>query len=320
MDRLLRQNVLLEDYSNYKIGGPARYFLEFKNTAELERGLREWLEIAKNEELDKNKFFVIGGATNILFNDNGYDGLILHNSINFLTKIGNDLEVGAGTTIDELSYYCVEHSLSGIEWAGGLPGTLGGAVFGNAGAFGGETKDKINLVKSYKVANGKIVERVKEKCQFGYRDSIFKKNNEQEIILSATLNLEPGDRSEIQRKTKEKIKYRQDRQPLEYPNIGSMFKNIDIKKAPPELIEQCKTEIKTDPFPVIPAAYLIYLVGLSGTKAGDAQISIKHPNFIINLGHAEGKNVKRLVRLVQGTVLKKFGVLLETEIVDLTSN
>ena len=314
---MIQKDISLKSISNYKIGGTARYFLDFKNTEELERGLLEWKKISEKSNISYTKIFPIGKGTNILFSDKGYDGLIIRNSIKYIKRKGNTLSVGGGTEIADLNNYCIEHSLSGLEWSGGLPGTFGGAIFGNAGAFGGETKDHVKSITSYDIQTGKIIKRPIEKCAFSYRTSIFKKKKGREIILSAEIYLTPGDKEEIQYKTQEKINYRKEKQPLELPNLGSTFKNIDLNKAPKALIEKCKDVIKNDPFPVIPVAYLISLAGLSGYKVGGAAVSEKHPNFIVNLDKAKASDVKKVIKKVQETLHAKFGVKPETEIIKL---
>lgn len=316
MINIIKQNVDLRLYSHFKIGGTAKYFLEFMSVQELEEGFKEWSEIAKKNHLDVNQMFVIGGATNILFGDTVYNGLILKNSIRFI-KLREDqfLEVGAGTPIKDINDFCAKNSLSGMEWSGGLPGTLGGAVFGNAGAFGKEMKDTVSTVESFDIDTKKIISRTKNECLFDYRNSIFKQNKGKEIIVSAVLRMKRGGRDQILHSTKEKESYRIDRQPLEYPNIGSIFKNIDLKNVSKELIDQSQNDIKTDPFPVIPAAYLISLAGLKGKRINGAEISTKHPNFIINAGGATSKDVQDLITLVQKELKEKLDVDIETEII-----
>ncbi|MDO8444420.1 MAG: UDP-N-acetylmuramate dehydrogenase [bacterium] len=313
--RLIQHNISLKEYSNIKIGGEARFFLDFKNLAELKTGLAEWNELKKNDPSILDRIFVISGATNILFDDAGFDGLILRNSILYIKKTGDDLlKVGAGTTVEELNNYCIENSLSGTEWSGGLPGSVGGAVFGNAGAFGGETKDSIVEVISLNIETGQIIRRNNAECQFDYRNSIFKSEKLPEVILSATIGFKSGQISEISRKIEDHIDYRKLKQPLEYPNIGSIFKNIDIKLADKQLIEKVRDKIKNDPFPVIPVAYLISLAGLKGKKVGGAMISEKHPNMFINTGGAKASDIKELIEIVRTELAEKFGVKLETEI------
>jgi len=312
----LEQNVSLAPFTNYKIGGPARYFLEFKNENDLIGGMTKWQEIAKAEGLKADHIFILGSGTNVLFSDDGFDGLILKNNIEFIKELPDDrLEVGSSVSFKELNEYCISHSLSGLEWSGGLPGTLGGAVFGNAGAFGGETKDNIVLVKSFDLENQSLVARTIEECKFNYRNSIFKNMlSGKEIILSAVLRLAKGDRETIQKLVQEKIDYRESRQPLQYPSAGSTFKNVDLKYCSKELIDACKNEIKSDPFPVIPIAFLIFKAGLAGKKIGDIMVSPQHPNFFINLGKGTASDVQKLIALTQETIKEKFGVTPEPEI------
>lgn len=315
---MIERNVPLKDYSYMKIGGPAKFFLDFYSLDELSEGMREWREITKKDENIPKKIFVIGTGTNILFDDDGFDGLILRNSITGIKNLGeNEIEIGAGTTMEEINKSCIENSLSGLEWSGGLPGTIGGAVFGNAGAFGGEIKDVIQSVKSYDLDSGEIIDRSNVECEFDYRNSIFKSKNQNEMICSAILNLEPGDPKEISIKTEEKSNYRVVKQPLDFPTLGSTFKNIDIKLFRPEVLEKVRHKIKDDPFPIVPVAYLIHLAGLAGTQIGGVQISEKHPNFFINLGSGTAQDVRELIALVQKKIEAEFGVVPEPEIRDL---
>ena len=323
MPNLIHKNISLKEYSNIKIGGEARYFLEFRNIDELKTGLAEWEKIKSifttpnpsSERRGTDRIFIISGATNILFDDAGFDGLILKNSISYIKKNDDNLlEVGAGTSVKELNDYCIANSLSGIEWSGGLPGSVGGAVFGNAGAFGGETKDSIVEVESFDFNIGQIIKRDNSNCQFDYRQSIFKLEKLPEVILSAKIQFKPGNKTEIAKLVEEHLDYRKLKQPLEYPNIGSIFKNIDVKVANPELVERVREKIKNDPFPVIPVAYLIFLAGLKGKKIGGAQISEKHPNMFINTGEAKASDIKALIEIVKAELLKMFGVQIEPEI------
>ncbi len=313
--KTLQRNISLREISNFKIGGRAKHFLDFKNIDELRQGLEEWNEIVKTDQIDSKKYFIIGGATNILFDDDIFPGLILKNSIDFISKDGNKIEIGAGTSIQKVVDYCIQNSLSGFEWAGGLPGTIGGAIFGNAGAFGGQIDQNILSVKSYDLTTGKIIERSKKECSFGYRSSIFKSNFRDEAILSAVFTLKAREKEEIKKDVMDKIEYRQRRQPLELPNIGSVFKNISLSCASQQLAELCREKIKDDPFPVIPVGYLIYLAGLQGKRIGDAQISLKHPNFIVNLGSAKASDVEELIILVKKNINQKFDIEIETEII-----
>ena len=307
---MIRQNVPLKDYSNYKIGGPAAYFLEVSTKEELIKGIKEWEEMGLNKRI-----FVLGKGTNILINDEGFDGFVIHNNILGIERKENDLIVGAGVLVSDILNYCIENSLSGLEWAGGLPGTIGGAVRGNAGAFGGEAKDCVKEAISFNLLDKSQNFRKNKDCNFSYRYSFFKsREGLNEIITSVILKLKPREKESIRQSVLEKIDYRKAKHPLELPNIGSTFKNIPFDSLSPELQAEWRQYIKSDPFPVIPVAKVIYLAGLMGKRVGSAQISEKHTNFIVNLGGATSNDVKQIIEEVKTAVNEKFGVILEEEI------
>lgn len=312
---MLSQDIPLKKHSNYRIGGPADYFSEFNSPESLIEDLSEYRKIEPN-----GKIFILGSGTNILFSDSGFRGLVLKNNIKFINKIEDidgkiALEVGSGVLVDELVAYCISNSLSGFEWAGGLPGTIGGAIRGNAGAFNGETKDNIYKVKSIDIANFEIIERNKTECEFDYRMSIFKKKAEgAEVILSAVFLFEKKIQEEIKKETQSHIDYRIDRHPLDLPSIGSTFKNVPVEEVPGSVLKEFEKSIKHDPFPVLPVAKLLLGADLIGKQIGDAQISTKHPNFVVNLGNAKASDVLELITLVKSTIQEKYGISLEEEI------
>jgi UDP-N-acetylmuramate dehydrogenase len=313
----LQKGVLLKDYSNYKIGGEALYFLEVKKEEELVEGIREWQEISMDLPQDNKKIFVLGGGTNILFSDDGFKGLVIKISLDSIKLDGTNVLVGAGTLFSELTAFCAQNSLSGFEWAGGMPGTVGGAVRGNAGAFGGETKDNVLNVKSLNLKTLNFIEREKKECEFSYRSSIFKTSSTDEVILSATFGLEKGDSQEIEKQINEKIEFRKNKHPLENPNAGSVFKNVPFESIPGEFQNELSQYLKNDPIPVIPSAKIIYLTGLKGKRVGDAAVSEKHTNFIVNLGNAKARDVSDLITIIKNEVRQKYGISLEEEIMRL---
>lgn len=307
-----QKNVSLRNYSSYKIGGPAKLFAEVITTDEF----KEILRLAKS--LSQDKIAILGGGTNLLISDKGFDGLVIHNKIEGLQKKDNDLIVGSGVMIEDLLSFCIENSLSSLEWAGGLPGTIGGAVRGNAGAFKGETKDSVVQVKTLdlKTLNEKI--RINRDCEFGYRNSIFKKGAaENEFITWVYLGLTQGDNEEIKDKIQEKIDYRINRHPMDYPNIGSTFKNIPLDSLSENLQKEFASFVKIDPFPVVPTTKLLALANLKGRRVGDAMISDKHPNFIVNLGNATAQDVKALIGIAKEAIKGRYGIILEEEIIRL---
>jgi UDP-N-acetylmuramate dehydrogenase len=239
--------------------------------------------------------------------------------------------VGAGVPITELLHYSITKSLSGLEWAGGLPGTLGGAIYGNAGCFKGEIKDIVQEVVSLDTSGSrpKLIKRKNQACGWSYRSSVFKKNKRKEIILEAVLLFRPGDKSVIRESIEEKISYRRERQPLEYPNIGSIFKNVPLTRIYAEStrnyaealrnltfsLRGSLAPVKVDPSPIVPTAHLIHAAGLKGVSFGGAMISPKHPNFIVNVLDAKAGDVKKLIELAKRSVSKRFGIELEEEVV-----
>jgi UDP-N-acetylmuramate dehydrogenase len=308
----LRQNIPLRDFSNYKIGGPAKFFVEVDSVDEL----RKVLSSDRFQDFtNANKTFILGKGTNVLINDNGFDGFVIHNKILGIDKNEDRLSVGSGVEVKDLLDYCIDASLSGLEWAGGLPGTLGGAVRGNAGAFGKEIKDSIFRVESINLRSLKSIAKSSEECSFGYRDSVFKsKGGVREFITSVTLNLEKGEAHDIKREMQYRLDYRKNRHPIEYPNIGSIFKNIPFESLSKKLQEEFAKFIKTDPFAVVPVTKLLALAGLRGRKVGGAMISEKHPNFIINIDNASSEDVKALIGIAKQAIVNKYGLILEEEI------
>lgn len=310
---MFKKNILLSNHSNYKIGGLASHFLEAKKTDEIVKALKQW---GKEKRGKSGRVFVLGAGTNVLFSDEGFDGLILKPKIEFIKNDDCVLRVGAGVPMEDLLDYAIVKSLSGLEWAGGLPGTVGGAVFGNAGAFGGEMKDAVCEVISMDISSPKfeIIKRTNKDCGFGYRKSAFKDNKGKEIIIEVVLSLEKGDKKSIKSAIEDKINWRKERQPLEYPNIGSIFKNVNVDGISKKNAENFSRVINKDPFPVVPAAYLISEAGLKGISCGGAMISPKHPNFIVNILNATANDVKNLINLAKNRVDDKFGIKLEEEI------
>jgi UDP-N-acetylmuramate dehydrogenase len=317
-----QENVLLADLLNYRIGGVARFFFAPKNDKELIFCVKE----AKDKKL---KILILGGGTNILMNDNGFDGLVIKPDIRFLKcEKDNIISVGAGNSMSEIVDISYKKSLSGFEWAGGLPGFLGGAIRGNAGCFGGETKDSLVSVRSFDMKTMSFRERTNFQCKFGYRDSIFRKEKSNEIIVSAKFKLKKGDKKQIAEIIKKNIYYRVTHHPMEYPNAGSVFKNVPLKMIYKEgskkykdavlkgsiLFKGSNFSVKTDPFPVISVAKLISECGLCGISYNSAMISPKHPNFIVNTLNATASDVLNLISLAKNEVKNRFGVELKEEI------
>lgn len=304
---LIYQNIPLKPYTSFKVGGPAKYFCVVKNIKELE-------EVINFIEKNKINFFILGGGTNILIRDEGFDGIVIKPEFNYSNFFEDGRVIaGAGVLMPYLVYESCNLGYKGLEWAGGLPGTLAGAVRGNAGCFGSEIKDFVKSVKAVNLKNREMRIFEKEEMNFDYRDSFFKKNPEW-LIIEVELQLYPCyPKDELLKIMNEKIEYRKKNHPLEYSNAGSVFKNLNVNQVPEIVycLAKEKNKIKGDK---IPTAFLIEELGLKGKKIGGAKISEKHSNFIINLGYAKSKDILELINFVKAEVYEKFKIILEEEI------
>ncbi|MEK7500527.1 MAG: UDP-N-acetylmuramate dehydrogenase [Patescibacteria group bacterium] len=309
----IEEKVSLARFSNYKTGGSADCFVVAKNLDELKSAL-VWA--AKNQL----NFFVLGGGTNVLFSDSGFRGLVIKidnadftfPKSDFGHRSRTSVQAGAGVLMPDLVAAAVDRGLTGLEWAGGLPGTLGGAVRGNAGCFGGEIKDAVVSVSALD-QSGRLVNFNNRDCGFAYRHSRFK--SEKLVVVEAVLKLRRDlPRERLAEMVQSRIDYRTQRQPLDWPNCGSVFKNVPLEKAPVGIAEKFKAVVKTDPCPIIPTAALIHEAGLKGFRIGGAQVSEKHPNFIINAGGARSADILELLGLVRTRIKELFDVDLEVEI------
>lgn len=304
----LKENVLLKDYTTFKIGGPARYFLETSDKDELGRAIQWALD-------EKILFLVIGGGSNVLFSDKGFDGLVVvykSGGNNSIEERGNGaFKVGA--TVHLSSLIMEMKNYSGLEWAVGIPGTLGGAINGNSGAAGESISDSVLSVNALEVRDGKISERTfdKDDCLFGYRTSVFK-NNPNLIIVSAELKLKEEKEEIIKEKIMNNLEKRKAKQPKGF-SAGSVFKNYYGKIDDSVFCGYPELKI-FDEKGIIPAGLLIELCGLKGMTVGGAKISDEHANFIINSGNASSDDVIALIDLIKKTVKEKFLIGLEEEI------
>lgn len=305
LPRRVEEHRALAPFTWIKIGGPARYFLRAASAEEISSAIA-W---AGSSSIP---WVVLGGGANVLIADEGFKGLVVRIEDRSLAVDGASVRVGAGYAVTKLAAFAAEKGLSGLEFAMGIPGTVGGAVRGNAGAFDGEMKD---VVKSVTVlaAGGGVQERPAASLDFRYRHSCFKEK--EEVILAATLQLKPGETNAIREVLRQRLAYRREHQPLEYPSLGSVFKNVPIEKFRNEDLRRSGLESRVSPKRLIPAGLLIELLGLKGRRIGGAQISEKHGNFIINRGGARANDAMGLMQLVETEASVRFaGLLLEKEI------
>ncbi len=301
------KNISLKENFTFKIGGKAKYFIKVSNLKDIKKAIF-WAEERKVS------FFILGGGSNILFPDDGYNGLIIKIENKKIILKNNEIIVEAGVPLLRLVFFSKEKSLSGLEWAAGIPGTVGGAVFGNAGAFGGEIKDSIKEVLVFDIKTKKEKLLQNKDCKFSYRNSIFKKTKRY-IIISATFKLKKGKKEKISEEINKNILYRKNNHPLNYPSAGSIFKNCKIDNKVKKLFKKFPDLKQFEKKGEIPAAYLIYKCDLKGKKIRGAQVSEKHTNFIINKKNAKARDVIELIKLIKNKVKKKFNIELKEEII-----
>lgn len=296
----------MQNYTTYKIGGPAKYFFIAKTKDNLLSALKE----AKNFKLP---VFIMGGGSNILVSDSGFKGIVIKIDISDIDFENNKAVVGAGVNLMKLARLSADKSLSGLEWAGGVPGTVGGAIYGHAQAFCAKISDVIESVECLDIKTFEAKTLTKAQCQFSLKSSIFKENKDL-IIISAVLEFKPGNTEEIKNKIEKYLEYRKAHHPVEFSSCGSTFVNPEVKIQDIKLLEKFPQLREFNEKGAIPAGFLIEKSGLSGKKKGGAQISAKHSNFFINTGGATAKDILYLIKLAQKEVKKTFRISLEPEV------
>lgn len=273
----------MSKHTSFKVGGIADFFIKVDDMQEL-------LYVLKLAKKLRIKTYVVGNGTNLIIKDTGFRGIIIKLNFNHLKIEKGKIAVGAGVPVALLSGFAYRKGIKGYEFLSGIPGTIGGAVKMNAGAYGNEIKDVIQetviLDEKYNIRT-----LTAEEQKFTYRKSIF--FEKKWIIIASTFKIEKGDISEIKEKRKDFMDKRKEKQPLNLPNAGSIFKRTD----------EC-----------IPAK-LIDEAGLKGYQIGGAQISPKHAGFIVNTGDATAKDIIKLIKYTRKKVQEKFGIELELEVI-----
>ena len=273
----------LKKHTTFRIGGAAKYFFTPKNSTEI-------YDIICYCRENHMPYYILGNGSNVLFSDDGYDGAVIniYNSMNDISITGEYIYAMAGALLSKIAVTAKDNELHGMEFAAGIPGTIGGAMVMNAGAYGGEMRDIVSYVDILDI-DGNIRKYSCEEMCFGYRKSIVSSDM---VVVGAELKLQKGDRMEIETEMERLKQLRVSKQPLEYPSAGSTFKRPEGYFAG-KLIED---------------------TGLKGYRVGDAMVSEKHCGFVINCGNATCNDVKALIGDVQGKVYEKFGVQLMPEV------
>ena len=278
-------------FSTYRTGGPARYFIAVKSAQELSAAVKSALKLDL-------PFFILGGGSNILVADGGYGGLVIKVDVLGLSVVDvTTVEVGAGVDLMKLVEFSAEHGLTGLEFASGIAGSVGGALYGNAGAYGNEIGRVVSKILLVTQA-GDIKEVGPEYCRFGYRDSYLKRSRD--VVVRASFLLERGDAQEIRRQIAEIVQVRESKLPIKEYSAGCFFKNIPDPK---------------EKYGKLPAGRLLEEIGAKKMTVGGAKVYEKHANIIINTGTATSKDISDLAGQLKAAVLSRFGIELEEEVI-----
>ncbi|MCR4305460.1 MAG: UDP-N-acetylmuramate dehydrogenase [Candidatus Daviesbacteria bacterium] len=332
----LTDNYPLKNVTTLSIGGPARKFAEVQTKEEL----MEAITLSKDQKLP---YLVIGGGSNLLVSDDGVNYLVIKNRLTGITHSGNEVKVKSGTVLQDLVDYTIKHGLAGLQNLAGIPGTVGGAVYGNAGAYGQTISDhltEVTVLSSSSVIPAKAgiyIDKqslrsygskfygsrieygmTKEDCQFNYRDSIFKQTEQalscenKDIILEVTFQLEPGDPELLAAKAQDTLTKRLVKYPPGIKCPGSFFKNLVASKIPPEILKNIPPEKIV--YGKVPAGALLEEVGAKGQSIDGIEIASYHANLFINQGSGSASAFYKLAKTYAEKVKEKFNISLEPEV------
>lgn len=302
----IQQEVPLAPFTTFRVGGAAKYFTAVSQEADLLEALR----YAKEQGL---AVFVLGGGSNILFSDQGFNGLVIRweDATLELAEDGR-VRVGGGARLMDLVLFARDHALSGVEYLAGIPGSVGGAIRGNAGAFGTEIGHVVASVRTLNRETLEIKTFTRDECAFTYRNSIFKADT-QWVVLAAEVILQMGEKEEIARIVAETMAKREAKHPQDAQCAGSFFMNPSVTN------EALRREFELDSgMPPkddkLPAGWLIDHAGMRGKRVGDAMVSEIHPNYILNVGQARAEDIMILSSLIKQRVRTHLGVQLREEV------
>ncbi len=303
---IVKEQEQLAPKTTFDIGGVARYFAEVRNVDEL----REALTFAREKDVP---CFLLGGGSNILFADTGYDGMVIHMIHNTL-RIHDDVLItcGAGTALMDVIVYAAQNNLGGVEGLAGIPGSVGGAVRGNAGAFGMEMRGIVERVAVYDTEADTVVDMTPDTCAFGYRMSTFKKDSTK-IILDATLRFVPGQKDTIMHAVYDTVDKRNTKQIQDIKSAGSWFINPEVDERVQALFTQETGQASHGGR--VPAGWLLQSTGMFQKRIGDIQAGIQHANYFINMGRGTAEQALQLSSMAKTRVRDEFDIQLKEEVV-----
>jgi UDP-N-acetylmuramate dehydrogenase len=301
------QDEPMAKHTNFRIGGPARLYAALGSAEDIVKAVHA-------AQAAGVPWYVFGGGSNILVADAGFEGLIIQSGLRSLSVDGDLVHAGSGAITALVARKAADAGLTGFEWAIGVPGTIGGAVYGNAGCYGGEMKDVVESVDAYDVERGERVTLTNADCGFEYRGSRFKKD--QHLIFSCTIRLTPGDKEAAKARMQQIVETRKEKQPLDSSSAGCAFKNIEFTDVSDIATLQSAIDVPQAMVSAkrISAGWIIEKAGLMGTSMGNVRVSEKHGNFLIQRDGATAADVLALMQQIKDTVREKFGITLHEEV------
>jgi UDP-N-acetylmuramate dehydrogenase len=292
----------LSRYTRFAIGGPADIYAE---TAHVESFITA-LHVARSSGLPH---VVIGGGTNLIVSDEGYRGIVLRFTANRILDAGTRVAADAGAVLQDLVDFAVDRGLQGLETLAGIPGSVGAAIYGNAGAYGHSISERARSVRFFDGSDVRVFDS--EACEFAYRESVFKRHKEW-IIFSTELALEAADAVVLRKTADEIVRVRNQKFPITMKCAGSIFKNFLLAELPAEAVSRIPAEVIREG--KVPAAYFLELVGAKGMQWGDIHVATYHANLIYNAGAGTAHDLRALIGELKQRVAAKFAVPLEEEV------
>lgn len=298
----VREGALLSDHTRFGIGGPARLYVE----AASEPALCSALRIVRASGAN---YSIIGSGTNLIVSDDGFDGVVLRYTANRISSDGAALHVEAGAELQALVDYSIDHGLRGLETMTGIPGSVGAAIYGNAGAYGHSINERVDAVRFMDGENFRIFTAAE--CRFRYRESVFKEHKDW-IIVSATLAMTPASSAELRQTADGILKIRLAKYPPEMKCAGSIFKNLILPELPESVQRQVPEQVIREG--KVPSAYFLEQVGAKGMRRGGIQVADYHANLIYNAGCGTARELCELIGELKARVRDRFGLDLEEEV------
>jgi UDP-N-acetylmuramate dehydrogenase len=302
------ENESMAKHTSFRVGGSSRLYVVAPSANAILQTVQAAIDLSI-------PWYVYGGGSNLLVSDDGFEGVIVQAANRAISIKDETVMADAGAITAMVVRRSVDAGLTGLEWAVGVPGTIGGALYGNAGCYGGEMKDVVASVDAFRLKDNKRVQLTNEECQFGYRTSLFK--NEQHLIFGCTMKLaQTQDIAASKMRMEEIMTMRREKQPLEASSAGCVFKNF-------EFIEEKELDILRRSLDVpqgmidkkqISSGWLIEQAGLLGKSIGDIEVSKKHGNFFINKGNARAQDIVALISLVKMKIRDDLGIELQEEV------